>query len=439
MSIPQLDVEFDKRGNVFQSTQLDALVAAAPQFSDLIVLSHGWNNDKADAGALYQGLLQKIEQVASGGFVGTIAGRTFGAMRIFWPSKRFTDEELIPGGGAASAEASAANEAMLAALIERLKNDPDRLGSVSLEPIRVAALERIKLLVPHLETSRDARREFVLQLRGILDPRDASLDDASIEFFSRDPAEIFDAMSEPVSAPLPAPSGGAADAQGGNEGGAASLRDLLGGTLAAARRVLNFTTYYEMKERAGMVGRTGVATALRAVRQSAPNARNHLVGHSFGGRVVTAAANELDPGGPRVSLMLIQAAFSHNGLAVRYDGTHDGAFRRIVSEGRVSGPIIITHTKNDRAVGVAYPLASRMAFQKAAALGDENDPYGGMGRNGAQQTPEAKFGELKGVAQSYPFGPGGIFNLKADRFVKGHSDIVNHEIAYAFLTGAGVS
>jgi len=75
-----------------------------------------------------------------------------------------------------------------------------------------------------------------------------------------------------------------------------------------------------------------------------------------------------------------------------------------------------------------------MAFQKAAALGDENDPYGGMGRNGAQQTPEAKFIELKGVAQTYPFGPGGIYNLKADRFVKGHSDVTGPQIAHALAS-----
>ena len=30
-----------------------------------------------------------------------LRGRTFAAVRIFWPSKKFTDAELIPGGGAA--------------------------------------------------------------------------------------------------------------------------------------------------------------------------------------------------------------------------------------------------------------------------------------------------------------------------------------------------
>ena len=45
-----------------------------------------------------------------------------------------------------------------------------------------------------------------------------------------------------------------------------------------------------MKERAGKVGRGGVNPLLREIRAAAPDLRVHLVGHSFGGRLVTAAA-----------------------------------------------------------------------------------------------------------------------------------------------------
>jgi hypothetical protein len=53
----------------------------------------------------------------------------------------------------------------------------------------------------------------------------------------------------------------------------------------------------------------------------------------------------------------LQAAFSHNGFAVKFDGTHDGDFRTVLGDKRISGPILITHTKNDNAVGIAHPLA----------------------------------------------------------------------------------
>ena len=42
--------------------------------------------------------------------------------------------------------------------------------------------------------------------------------------------------------------------------------------------------------------------------------------------------------------MLLQAAFSHNGLAEKFDGTNDGAFRTVLRDRRISGPLLITHT-----------------------------------------------------------------------------------------------
>ena len=60
-------------------------------------------------------------------------------------------------------------------------------------------------------------------------------------------------------------------------------------------------------------------------------------------------------------------------------------YRSVVDQNRVKGPILVTHTNNDKAVGVAYSLASRINGDTTAAFGDENDKFGGLGRNGAQQ------------------------------------------------------
>jgi predicted alpha/beta hydrolase family esterase len=216
-------------------------------------------------------------------------------------------------------------------------------------------------------------------------------------------------------------------------GGAANfITDAAEGATAAARRIANYATYYQMKARAGTVGRTGVALMLARIRERRPELPLHLVGHSFGGRLVAAAAAALEPSSTPVTMLLLQAAFSHNGFARKFDGEHDGAFRTVIDERRVSGPIVITHTKNDNAVGVAYPLASRIAFDAAAALGDENDPYGGLGRNGAQRTQEATPGVLCDLDGSYTFTAGAIFNLRADKFIMDHSDVTKHQVTYAF-------
>ena len=129
------------------------------------------------------------------------------------------------------------------------------------------------------------------------------------------------------------------------------------------------------------------------------------------------------------SLNLLQTAFSHNG----FSKSMNGFFRAVVDQQRVKGPILVTHTKNDKAVGVAYPLASRISGDKTAAFGDEHDVFGGLGRNGAQQMPagETVSGKLLASGGTYAFQPGKFFNLEASDFIKSHSDVTGKEVAYA--------
>lgn len=437
MSIATFDVEFTKEGRVFSTAQVDALIAGLAGVTDLLVLSHGWNNDMKDARDLYTDLLGNFEKVRK------IAGpdkRTFAACLVFWPSKKFTDEELIPGGGAVSA--TVANDTSLDRVLDALARDPERLpvdaaaaSKAETPAAQKALVDKAKTLAKDLSTPGNAE-QFVWHLRALLDPSQASDDDASLDFFTRDPALLFAEMEKPVTAPR-ATGGGGAAAIAGTDGSAAGLKDLLSGAVSAARRLSNYATYYQMKARAGQVGKAGLAPVLQRVRTTSA-VKIHFVGHSFGGRVVTAAAASLDPNTPNVTISLLQAAFSHNGLAKDYEPGKDGFFRSLLVEHRASGPIIITHTKNDSAVGIAYPLASRIANQKAAAFGDQNDPYGGMGRNGAQHTPEvnASATELQPVGGDYDFTTGSIYNLNADTFIKSHGDVTGPQVAAAILAVA---
>jgi dienelactone hydrolase len=446
MGITNFDVEFTKDGAVFDATQIDALVAGLAPVSDLLVLSHGWNNDKAEAAQLYDDLVRNIDKLLElrdqpavpetlRKFTDRLRGRNFAAVRIYWPSKKFTDADLIPGGGAATAQAEQDNMAAVERVLDGLKEDPQRLGDRTQAPDRVAAMERAKALLPQLATVA-AQKEFVELLRELLDPAMAEKDDASAGFLSAAPETLFANAAAPVVAPAAGGDGGGA---GMTNGGAASLGDFLSGVQAAARRIANFATYYQMKSRAGTVGSKGVVDMLKRVREAKNGIRIHLVGHSFGGRLVTAAAHGLPASTAAVSVSLLQAAFSHNGLSGGFgDGRKEkGFFRAVIDEKRVSGPIIITHTKNDRAVGIAYPLASRIAGQNAAALGDQNDPYGGMGRNGAQKTEEADSVATMGLpGTDYSFRPGRVHNILSD-VITGHSDITRIEVAFALLSAAG--
>ncbi len=447
MGTLSFDVEFTKDGAVFDEAQVNAVLGALAPVSDLLVLSHGWNNDKADAAQLYDDLMRNIDKLLDlrnqpsvpetlRTFTDQLRGRSFAAVRLYWPSKKFTDAELIPGGGAATAQAEQENLSAVERVLDGLKEDPQRLGDRTQAPDRVAAMERAKALLPQLATV-EAQKEFVELLRRLLDPAMAEKDDASAGFLSAAAETLFANAASPVVAPVAAGDGGGA---GMTTGGAASLGDLLSGVQAAARRIANFATYYQMKSRAGTVGSKGVADLLKRVRKAKHDIRIHLVGHSFGGRLVTAAAHSLPANTNAVSVSLLQAAFSHNGLSGGFGDAgkeEKGFFRAVIDEKRVSGPIIITHTKNDRAVGIAYPLASRIAGQNAAALGDQNDPYGGMGRNGAQKTQEANNVATMGLpGTQYSFKPGQVHNILSD-VITGHSDVTRIEVAYAVLSAAG--
>ena len=189
--------------------------------------------------------------------------------------------------------------------------------------------------------------------------------------------------------------GGAAGLGDADIGGADVIGAPFASFKAAAERLLNIATYYQMKERAGRVGARGTAAVLRSIRDEFPDLRIHLVGHSFGARLVTAAADAQGSEDKPASMLLLQAAFSHNAFALPFvaDGRdYTGYFRGVVEGGKIAGPIIITHTANDRAVGLAYASASRLARQVVNRLGDENDLYGGLGRNGAVRMPEDELG-----------------------------------------------
>ena len=135
------------------------------------------------------------------------------------------------------------------------------------------------------------------------------------------------------------------------------------------------------------------------------------------------------------TLTLIQAAFSHYGFAKHFSGNKNGYFRPVMVNKSISGPILITYSKHDKAVGLAYPIASSLAQDDASGLGDENDRFGGMGHNGAQKTPEAiKRLTLQPVGDNYAFEAGKVHNLRSDNVIKGHTDIVHPEVSYAILS-----
>lgn len=423
---PFFPVAFNRAGQPVDPGTIAALREAirGGGVSDLIVISHGWNNDMAEARDLYAAFFSAARRLIDRGALMPAPERRFAVVGVFWPSKRFAERELIPGGAAGLAGGGAGSTA--------LRRQLEELEGVFDAADAAESLAAMADLVPRLEDSEQACAEFVALARQLLPAAEAEAQedddsDGSGLFLSLAPRQVFARLQQPVNV---------AEAQGPEPEGAAGLGGAFSGVGAAAKRVLNLTTYYQMKHRAGLVGAAGLNPLLRELQALQPGLRQHLIGHSFGARLVTAAvaAGELLP---VQTLVLLQAAFSHYGLAQRWDGRQDGRFRRLLTERALAGPCLITHTANDTAVGLAYPLASLLAGQVAAGLGDANDRFGGMGRNGAQKTPEAIEGLLQSQGARYNFQGGKVHNLLADAHIQNHNDITGEAVVFAAFTAMG--
>jgi hypothetical protein len=429
-SISYVAARFDKDGTALNKQE----VTLPAGTTDVIVVSHGWNNTEEQADRLYTELFTNFATVASD----QLQKKKIAIVGVIWPSKKFTDvveaavAEQARGGGAAFGTSSAAADETIRAKLDVIATMFDKKAA---KKIRAA-----KNQIAKLESDLAARRKFVDELRSLLDKSAAHEEDNSKLFFQLDGSVMLEKLKMPT--PLVssgAGGGGGAASLGAHPsttptGGAAGWGDVFSGIKAGAIRFLNYLAYYEMKKRAGTVGQAGVGPMLDRLANNVQ--RIHLVGHSFGGRVVAAAA-AASTTDKLQSLSLLQAAFSHNG----FSKSMNGFFRGVVDNQRIKGPILVTYTPNDRAVGIAYPVASRLSGTVASAFGDANDKFGGLGRNGAQKMDPGEVvpgvDRLLPVAGSYAWQSGRFHNLESSKYIvdpnggDAHGFVTGKEVAWA--------
>ncbi|HWB53802.1 MAG TPA: alpha/beta hydrolase [Tepidisphaeraceae bacterium] len=133
-------------------------------------------------------------------------------------------------------------------------------------------------------------------------------------------------------------------------------------------------SFFTMEKRADHVGQRGVAPMLGEILERTRNteARFHLIGHSFGCKVLCAALEEIvttcDPAmhaGIDFNLMLLQAAFEDDALAT------GGRYGRIASQ--LPGlRVLITKSSQDTALSEQFPRAHRLELldhEDRSALG----------------------------------------------------------------------
>ncbi|MEM1232031.1 MAG: hypothetical protein AAGI15_15920 [Pseudomonadota bacterium] len=421
-------IEFDARGRVSNAAALAAFsdeLGGGTQ-GELLVLSHGWNNDRETARELYDALCASLTQAA------TQAGdarlqEDLAVLIVHWPSRAFDfdfgTQAAASAGGAAQAGGPVAEPTPQQTLQTALSN-LEALCDSDAERAQLARARELTAQLPDLRSAQDA---FVATLLPLVTDGDGqaeagdALPPGAERLAGRD---VLDRLGRPL------PPG---FARGESlAGGAAGLSEALGAIGRGAANLLNLLTFWRMKRRAGVIGRDGLAPALDRLQQARQAAERplalHLCGHSFGARLLSAATAHRSA--RTRTLTLLQGAFSHHGFSNRLANDRIGAFRPVIDEGKVTGPILVTHTRNDRAVGLAYPLASRLSRDDASALGGPRDRFGGIGSNGAVRTAEADALSLLAPGERYALGAGRIHNLRADAHISDHSDVTGLAVGH---------
>ena len=428
---PYWEVAFDENGQPADPAALDTLVTEAPAqgLSDLLIFSHGWNNDRQMARSLYERFFAQMQQLLAGGQVTLRPGTTIGTVGVFWPSMRWPDEALPNQPRAAAASIGGAlSDAALATSLKAVFTTPEQQQ----------ALDQLAQLLDTRPRDPQALARFQALLHPLAaspDPTNALEDNGDRALLETDPQQLFDAFAD------------VAPAQ--RTGGGAGLGDSFRRLWTGAKEALRAATYWQMKKRAGIVGQTGLGPLLGRLHQAQPELRLHLLGHSFGGRLVSFALAGLPESArtpsPVKSVFLLQGAFSHFAFAdsLPQEPGRSGALAGMA--GRVDGPLLVSHTLFDTALGEAYPLASIIARDDASAASDRLFQWGAMGHDGAQAVGAAA-AQLGPVGQTYPFEAGKFVNLDgnavitADQPFEGaHGDIFHPQIAWAALAGAGLA
>ncbi|MER7826380.1 serine-threonine protein kinase [Streptomyces sp. NPDC096097] len=408
---PYAELTFDSEGDVDRVTQG---AVSRMEATDLLVFAHGWNSDRSTATRLYDRFFAPFE-----GLVGS--GVRLGYVGVVWPAMRFSDEP-IPDFDAPGALAELGLGSALDPLTRRA------LGEFW--PERRAELDRVAELLAERPDSAAAFIEFgalVRELAGV-DAVPAMVAPSVPAIFTDDVLEVCRTLCLAL-VRAGAPAAAAPEGPGLTVGG--GLRGLWDG----AKELLRQAAYYKMKKRAGVVGERGLGPVLAQLAAARPALRFHLIGHSFGARVVSFSLRAVPDRARYVkSVTLLQGAFSHYAFADRlpHDKGNGGALRGL--QRRVDGPVVACHSPYDSALKIFYPLASRMAGDSAGLLGFD-ERWGAIGHDGVQAVPGAPRLTLDAaLREGVPAA--GCVSVDAGSVVRrggapsgAHSDICHEELA----------
>jgi hypothetical protein len=413
---------------------------ADSQVTDLIVFSHGWNNDEAAATALYAQWVDLLNAQLG-------PDRKVGFLGVRWPSQLWRDvtiPDFDPPPGAAPG--AAALTATTTADAGSPTLSPQQLQDLkTLFPQGAAELDEIASLLA-ADPSQAKADELLATMQRFNDAVSVKSADGEVAETERPamfkegktPNEVFGAYANALVA-------SGVDLAGAGAGGGAGVLDQIGRLWHGAKEALRGLSYWQMKNRAGVVGQRGLGPLIGRItaKDEFKTLRIHLVGHSFGGRVVSFALAGLAPGDPSPvkSVTLLEGAFSRFAFldTLPFDATPPkGALAGQLT--RVDGPLTVCFSSYDTALSLSYPLASAAAGQDTAGVADPLFRYRAIGSLGAYNSTTQFIDQ---VGTSYPFTKNTILNIDSSAVVRNgnppsgaHSDIFHPELAWIVASAA---
>jgi len=421
-SVPYYIIPFDKRGACVGPQTRSHLIAAARDgaYTDVFLFSHGWNNDWSVATGRYEDFLKGYMDMRATHELAMPDGYKPLLVGVFWPSTSlvFSESEIGPAIAA---------------------GDPAAMDSAVAEEI-----DEIAALADELEAS-DASRLYELAQRNALDAGEAAeLAELLKQVYATDDDEL--GADGEVSAQDIVAVWAAAQAQPDNldDFGTVGAVDqsgpqaaFIGGLISKLdpRPAIRTATVYKMKDRAGTVGANGVGPLLSDLL-GAGDARVHLVGHSYGGKIVLSAT-AVSPLPRNVeSMLLLQPAVSHLCFADQVPGTdRSGGYRSVLQ--RVNKPVLCTFSRHDFPLTKTFHLALRRKKdlgEAQIAAGEPPSNYAALGGFGPRRCNE-KLIDIHALNSAYDLDPAvRIYGLRGDATISGHGDISNESTWWALYS-----
>jgi hypothetical protein len=446
-TVPLYLITFDKEGRCQSPLTLASLVAQVDtgRYTDVHVFSHGWNNVFRDAVGLYRQFFgHYFSQRDQRGLNDPKRYRPL-AVGIIWPSTLL----VLPWESTPKIAAVASSPGLDD---DEAAADRDALEGVA-GAVRPSDLHRLYEFAERGPTLNPAEARELANILLPIYQNAAANEDASPEIAGADSggvpkrvtAEQLLALWQELSP------GGAADNrepgfapdQGSDPaaGMPMAAQPLTAGFLSwlDPRGPIRVASVLQMKDRAGTVGAKGVGPHLIQKLLAMQKARIHLIGHSYGAKVILSSLCCHPVSARAASLLLLEPAISYLCFGRRIDGKAlNGGYRDALN--RVEQPILSTFSACDIPLRKLFHLAvirgTDWGEQRIAGLPPSRfAALGGFGPGGLE-AGEGKTIEMLAPPAKYPSGEAGVRIYGVDGSkgkIKGHGNVATEFTAWAHL------